>query len=161
VFVGLVLTFSSCPLGVPLHLLLYTRGRCYKEGNRVGYNMIPIRTLSLLIYFTNIFIDIIIYVVESMTWSSRIFWMVDRVVADPSLGLPSPCGMIPRVPILVTNKRYRQSYWLFRTISSPPSIIATNYCILGNLNSFWTTAHIQHQYILAQGNHSKLASICL
>jgi hypothetical protein len=22
-------------------------GRCYKEGNRVGYNMIPIRTLSL------------------------------------------------------------------------------------------------------------------
>jgi hypothetical protein len=27
-------------------------GRGYKEGNQVSYNMIPIRTLSLLAYFT-------------------------------------------------------------------------------------------------------------
>jgi hypothetical protein len=33
-------------------------GQGYKEGNRVSYNMIPIRTLSLLAYFTYIFIDI-------------------------------------------------------------------------------------------------------
>jgi hypothetical protein len=30
------------------------RGRGYKESNRVGYNVIPIRTLSLLSYFTDI-----------------------------------------------------------------------------------------------------------
>jgi hypothetical protein len=73
VLVRLVLT---CPLGVSLPLLLYPRGRGYKEGNRVSYNMIPIRTLSLLAYFTNIFIDIIIYALESTPWSSRILWMV-------------------------------------------------------------------------------------
>jgi hypothetical protein len=28
--------------------------------------------------------------------------MVDRVVADPSLGLSHPCGVVPRVLILVT-----------------------------------------------------------
>jgi hypothetical protein len=65
--------FSS---GVYLPLLLYPRGRDYKEDNRVGYNMIPIRTLSLLAYFTYIFIDIIIYVLRSTLWSSGIFWMV-------------------------------------------------------------------------------------
>jgi hypothetical protein len=27
--------------------------------------------------------------------------MVGRVVADPSLGLPSPCGVVPQVPIIV------------------------------------------------------------
>jgi hypothetical protein len=37
-------------------------GRGYKEGNRVGYNMISIMILSLLVYFTYIYIDIIIYV---------------------------------------------------------------------------------------------------
>jgi hypothetical protein len=30
--------------------------------------------------------------------------MVGRVVADPSLGLPSLCGVLPRVPILVTER---------------------------------------------------------
>jgi hypothetical protein len=45
--------------------------------------MITIKNLSLLAYFTYIFIDIIIYILESMLWSSRIFWMVDRVVKDP------------------------------------------------------------------------------
>jgi hypothetical protein len=42
-------------------------GLSYKEGNRIGYNMIPIRILSLLTYFTYIFIDIIIYALESTT----------------------------------------------------------------------------------------------
>jgi hypothetical protein len=60
-FVGLVLTSSSCPLGVLLPLLLYARGRGYKEGKQLDYNMIPIRTLSLLTYFIYIFIDTIIY----------------------------------------------------------------------------------------------------
>jgi hypothetical protein len=58
VVVGLVLTYS---LGVPLPLLLYPSGRGYKEGNRVSYNMIPIRTLSLLAYF----IDIAIYALRN------------------------------------------------------------------------------------------------
>jgi hypothetical protein len=35
--------------------------RGYKQGNRVGYNMISIRALSQLIYFTYIFIHIIFY----------------------------------------------------------------------------------------------------
>jgi hypothetical protein len=71
------------PRGVPLPLLLYPRGRGYEEGNRVSYNMITIKNLSLLAYFTYIFIDIIIYILESTLWSSRIFWMVGRVVKDP------------------------------------------------------------------------------
>jgi hypothetical protein len=40
-------------------------GGGYKKGNRVGYNMIPIRIIFLLAYFTYIFIDIIIYVLEN------------------------------------------------------------------------------------------------
>jgi hypothetical protein len=48
----------------------------YNKGNRVGYDMISIRTLSLLIYFTYILIDIIIYALRNMSWSSGIFWMV-------------------------------------------------------------------------------------
>jgi hypothetical protein len=43
-------------------------GRGYKEGNRVGYDMIPIRTLSLLANFTYISIDIIIYALGSTSW---------------------------------------------------------------------------------------------
>jgi hypothetical protein len=78
-------------------------GQDYKEGNRVGYNIAPIRTLSLLVYFTHIFIDIIIYVLLSTLWSFGIFWMVSRVIADPSLGLPSPYGMVLRVPILIIS----------------------------------------------------------
>jgi hypothetical protein len=38
--------------------------------------MILIKTLSLLAYFTYIFIDIIIYTLESMSWSSVIIEMV-------------------------------------------------------------------------------------
>jgi hypothetical protein len=74
---------SYCSLGVPLPLLLYPRGQGYKEGNLVSYNMIPIRTLSLLAYFIYILIDIIIYALGSTPWSSRIFWMVGKVIADP------------------------------------------------------------------------------
>jgi hypothetical protein len=51
-------------------------GRGYKESNRVAYNIVSIRTLSLLAYFTYIFIDIIIYALRSTPCSSRIFWMV-------------------------------------------------------------------------------------
>jgi hypothetical protein len=46
---------------VSLPLLLYPEGRGYRKGNRVSYNMVPIRTLSLLAYSTYILIDIIIY----------------------------------------------------------------------------------------------------
>jgi Trk-type K+ transport system membrane component len=91
---------QTSPLGMPLPLLLYIQeGQGYKEGNRASYNMIPIRTLSLLTYFTYIFIDIIIYALRSMPWSSGIFWMVGLVVAGPSLGLLSLCGLVsnPRV----------------------------------------------------------------
>jgi hypothetical protein len=68
-----VFLYCSCQLcyllffGVPLPLLLYPKGQDYKECNRVSYNMIPIRTLSLLTYFTYIFIDIIIYALGSMS----------------------------------------------------------------------------------------------
>jgi hypothetical protein len=81
------------------------RGWGYKEGNWVGYNMILIRTLSLLTYFTYIFIDIIIYVLGSTLWSSEIFWIVGRIIANPSSDLPSPCGTVPRVSILITMLR--------------------------------------------------------
>jgi hypothetical protein len=67
VVVGLLLTSTSPPLGVSLPLLLYLRG-----GGR-GYNMILIMILSLLAYFTHIFIDIIIYALESTSGSSKIF----------------------------------------------------------------------------------------
>jgi hypothetical protein len=45
--------------------------------------MISIRTLSLLVYFTYIFIDIIIYALRNTSWSFGIFWIVSRVIADP------------------------------------------------------------------------------
>jgi hypothetical protein len=82
---------------VPLPLLLYPRGRGYKECNRVSYNMIPTGTLSLLAYF----IDIVIYALGSTPWSSWIFWMVGWILTDLSLDLPSPCEVVPRVLILV------------------------------------------------------------
>jgi hypothetical protein len=63
VVIGLVLT---CFFEVSLPLLLYPRGRGYKKGNRVSYNMILIITLSLLIYFTYISIDIVLYALRSM-----------------------------------------------------------------------------------------------
>jgi hypothetical protein len=64
--------------------------------------MIPIRTLSLRVYFTYIFIDIIMYALGSTSWSSAIFWMMGRVIADPSLDLPSPYEVVRRVLILVS-----------------------------------------------------------
>jgi hypothetical protein len=65
--------------------------------------MISIRTLSLLAYFTYISMDIIIYDLGNPSWSSEISWMVDQVVADPSLGLSSPCEVVPWVLILVSS----------------------------------------------------------
>jgi hypothetical protein len=41
-------------------------GRGYKKGNRVSYDMIPIRNLSLLAYFTYIII-----VLLSMPWEAH------------------------------------------------------------------------------------------
>jgi hypothetical protein len=87
-----------------LYPSFYIQGRRgYKEGNRVGYNMILIRTPSLHAYFTYISLDIIIYALWSMPWSSGIFRMVGRVIMDPSLGLPSPCEVVPWVLILITR----------------------------------------------------------
>jgi hypothetical protein len=63
----------TCPFGVPPPSFYIQGGRGYKEGNRVGYNMIPIRTLSLLAYFTYISIDIVIYALGNTSWSSGIF----------------------------------------------------------------------------------------
>jgi hypothetical protein len=65
--------------------------------------MITNKTLSLLDYFTYISIDIIIYAVGSTSWSYRIFWMVGQVITNPSLGLLSPCEVVPQVLILITE----------------------------------------------------------
>jgi hypothetical protein len=42
-----------------------SKGDEVTKGNRVSYHMISIRTLSLLVYFTYNFIDIIINALES------------------------------------------------------------------------------------------------
>jgi hypothetical protein len=73
VSVGLVLTSNPSPFGGASTPPFISRGRDYKEGNRVGYNTISIMTLFLLTYFTYISIDIIIYALGSMSWSSKIF----------------------------------------------------------------------------------------
>jgi hypothetical protein len=72
----MVVLLVHVPLGVPLPLLLYPKGQSYKEGNRVSYNMITIRTLFLLTYYTYIFIDIATYVLGSTPWLIGNFWMV-------------------------------------------------------------------------------------
>jgi hypothetical protein len=52
-----------------LYPSFYIQGkRGYKEGNWVGYNVITIKTISLLDYFTYISIDIIIYALGSTSW---------------------------------------------------------------------------------------------
>jgi hypothetical protein len=56
---------SSSPFGCLYPSFYIQGGRGYKEGNRVGYNMIPIRTLSLLTYYTYISIDIIVYTLDN------------------------------------------------------------------------------------------------
>jgi hypothetical protein len=54
-----------------LYPSFYIRGeRGYKEDNQVSYNMITISNLSLLTYFTYILIDIVIYAMRSISWSS-------------------------------------------------------------------------------------------
>jgi hypothetical protein len=70
-------------------------GGGYEDGNQVRYNMILIRTLSLLVYFTYILIGIIIYALGSTPWSSGIFWMMGRVIKDLSLVVLSPCEVVP------------------------------------------------------------------
>jgi hypothetical protein len=57
--------------------------------------------LYLCLPIIYIFIDIIIYSLGSMSWSSEIFMIVGQVITDLSLGLLSLCGVVPRVPILV------------------------------------------------------------
>jgi hypothetical protein len=86
-------------------------GRGYKEGNRVGYNMIPIMTLSLLAYFTYIFIYIIIYALWSTSWYSGIFWMVGWVISEPHLG---PSESI-RDGTSGSNTHHTSTEWLQRT----------------------------------------------
>jgi hypothetical protein len=63
--IGVAVVLRVPSLTVSLPLLLYPRGRSYKEINRVGYKIISIRTLSIITYFTYVFIDIIIYVLRS------------------------------------------------------------------------------------------------
>jgi hypothetical protein len=99
----LVLSLGLVPLGC-LYPSFYIQGaRGYKEANRVSYNTIPIRTLSLIAYFTYIFIDIIIYALGSTSWSSGISYMVGRVITDTSSGLSSPGEVVPLVLVLVSN----------------------------------------------------------
>jgi hypothetical protein len=97
--IGVVLKF---PRGCLSPAFYIQGGLGYKDGYRVGYNMIPFRTPSLLAYFRCIFIDIIFYALRSMSWSSGIFNMVGRVIADPSLGLPSPYEVVPGYYSLAT-----------------------------------------------------------
>jgi hypothetical protein len=49
----------------------------------------------------HIFLHIIFYALGSTSWSSEKFWMVDRVITDPSLGLLSLCEVVPLVLILI------------------------------------------------------------
>jgi hypothetical protein len=51
---AIVLQLCFSPRGASTFVFVFKR-RGYKKGNRVGYNMISIRTLSLFIYFTYIF----------------------------------------------------------------------------------------------------------
>jgi hypothetical protein len=92
---------SNCPFGGASTPHFACRGTRLQVSNRVSYNMIPIRTLSLIAYF----IDIAIYTLESMPWSSRIFWLVGWVIEGPSLGLLCPCRVVPWVPIIVSSPR--------------------------------------------------------
>jgi hypothetical protein len=61
--------------------------------------MISIRTLSLLVYFTYIFIDISIYALGNTSYGPLYGGQSPN---GPSLGIPSLCGVVPRVPLLVT-----------------------------------------------------------
>jgi hypothetical protein len=85
---------------VPLPLHLYPKGRGYKEDNRVGYNMISIRTLSLLTYFTYISIYIPIYAKGEHV---MVLWnLLDDGSSHirPLLAHLSPCGVIPCPQVL-------------------------------------------------------------
>jgi hypothetical protein len=49
-------------------------------------------------------IIVMMVLMGSTPWFSGIIWMVGRVVADPSLGLPSLCGVVPWVPVLINHQ---------------------------------------------------------
>jgi hypothetical protein len=66
--------------------------------------MISIKTISTYLFYIY-FIDIIIYILKSMSWSSGIFRIVGQVIVDPSMGLSSLCEVVPQVPILINNPR--------------------------------------------------------
>jgi hypothetical protein len=80
--------------------------------------MTPIITLYLFIYFTYISIDIIIYVFEGTSWPSKIFWMVDRVITDPSLDLLSPYEVVPWVliPVAYLLGAHNTHKWWWSTL---------------------------------------------
>jgi hypothetical protein len=81
-------------LGVPLPLFLYSSG----EVTRKVTESVTIWSQSELYLYLSILhifsIDIIIYILKSMLWSSKIFCMVGQVIANPSLSLPSLCGVV-------------------------------------------------------------------
>jgi hypothetical protein len=63
-------------IGVAVGVVDLSAVGCLYPSFYNGYNMFSIMTLSLLAYYTFIFIDIVIYTLGSTPWSSRIFWMV-------------------------------------------------------------------------------------
>jgi hypothetical protein len=142
--VGYVLT---CPLGMPLPLLLYPRGWVYKEGNQVGYNMISNKTLSLLIYFTYISIDIIIYSLWSTSWSSKISWMVGWVVTNHSLGLPSPCDVVPWALNLVNSPQVLGKWVDARWTLSSLSVMNLPLNSKGEINLFTQKSYFLKYWI--------------
>jgi hypothetical protein len=75
VFVRLVLTY---PLRCLYPSFYSQEGWVYKKGNRVGYNIISIRTISLFAYFT----DITIYALGNTLWSSEIFWIIESHIGS-------------------------------------------------------------------------------
>jgi hypothetical protein len=69
----------TCPLGVTVPLLLYQRGRGYKEGNHVGYNMIPIRTISICL----VYICFYRYSYLRLKGHVMAFWKMGRALGVP------------------------------------------------------------------------------
>jgi hypothetical protein len=52
----------------------------YKEGNYISYDMIPIKALFLLVYFTYISIYIAIYIMGNTLKPSGVFWKMGQVL---------------------------------------------------------------------------------
>jgi hypothetical protein len=78
------------------------------DSSSDGWMMSPcplLQCMFIIMFLLAYFIDIAIYTLGSMPWSSRIFWMVVRVRVNPSLGLSSPYWVVPQVPIIITMIR--------------------------------------------------------